>query len=50
MELIEKEFLQLEALREALRARIIDTMVLKNQLIWMLETLAELLKQSSRKV
>lgn len=45
MELTEREVAQTEAMREILRARIIDTMVLKNQLIWMLETLTELLEQ-----
>lgn len=50
MELTEKELVQIEALREVLRARIIDTMILKNQLIWMLEALTELLEQRKRDI
>jgi hypothetical protein len=50
MELTDRELAQLEALRETLRARIVDTLVLKNQLIWMLETLTEIIEQRKRGV
>jgi hypothetical protein len=49
MELTKYELEQLEAIREVLRERIVDTMVLKNQLIWILTTLARLMEQSTRK-
>ncbi len=46
---MEREAIQvIEDLKEALRARIVDTMILKNQLIWILETLAKLLEQGRR--
>ena len=44
MEYTEQELVRIEALREVLRAKIIDTLVLKNQLIWTLEALTELLE------
>lgn len=42
MELTERELAKISAIKEALRARIIDALVLKNQLIWILEALTEL--------
>ncbi|MEK7821651.1 MAG: hypothetical protein AAB260_01265 [Planctomycetota bacterium] len=49
MELTERELAQIEALREVLRARIVDTMVLKNQLIQILECLTGLVEQRKGK-
>ncbi|HHT9120511.1 MAG TPA: hypothetical protein ACFYD3_08235 [Candidatus Hypogeohydataceae bacterium YC41] len=50
MQLKEQELAQIEAIRETLRAKLIDTMVIKNHLIWILKTLAELLEQSKKEV
>ena len=48
MELTERELAQIEALREVLRARIVDTMVLKNQLIQILECLTGLVEHRKK--
>lgn len=49
MEITGYELERLEAVREVLRERIVDAMVLKNQLIWILTTLTRLMEESRKK-
>jgi hypothetical protein len=45
----EKDLALMEAMKESLKAKIIDVMILKNELFWMLQILTELVDKKRKR-